>query len=59
MKLLIVEDNISLAEDIQAFLRESGFVAEHVDNLYNAQIKSFIYKYEVSGLLVRNVQFSF
>ena len=47
MKLLIVEDNICLAEDIQAFLRESGFVAEHADNLSNAQIKSFIYKYEV------------
>ncbi|MFA8437066.1 MAG: response regulator transcription factor [Marinifilaceae bacterium] len=47
MKLLIVEDNIHLAEDMQAFLHESGYVTEHVSNLREACDKALVYSYEV------------
>ncbi len=47
MKLLIVEDNIHLAEDMQAFLQERGFIVEHARNLMDAIDKALIYDYEV------------
>ncbi|TKG97232.1 response regulator transcription factor [Puteibacter caeruleilacunae] len=47
MKLLIVEDNLLLAEDMQTFLQESGFIVEHTINLTEACEKAFVYDYEV------------
>jgi len=47
MKLLIVEDNIHLADDMQVYLQDNGFIIEHASNLSEAQSKAFVYNYEV------------
>ena len=47
MKLLIVEDNLSLAEEIRSFLEDSGFVIEEANNLDQAYSKVSVYVYEV------------
>lgn len=47
MKLLIVEDNILLADDMQVYLQDNGFIIEHASNLSEAQSKAFVYNYEV------------
>ncbi len=47
MKLLIVEDNLSLASDLEVFLSENGFVVEAAYNLKSAREKLSIYAYDL------------
>ncbi len=47
MKLLIVEDNDSLAADMQTFLTESGFVVEHASRYRTASEKIHEYEYDL------------
>ncbi|MFW5777893.1 MAG: response regulator transcription factor [bacterium] len=47
MKVLIVEDNIELGNDLSDFLKEQGFIAEIADNLAIAKEKCFIYQYDL------------
>ncbi|MFO8021613.1 MAG: response regulator, partial [Perlabentimonas sp.] len=47
MKLLIVEDNLSLASDLEVFLSENGFVVEAAYNLKSAREKLAIYAYDL------------
>ncbi len=48
MKLLIVEDNLHLAQDMQRYLQESGFVAERAATLAEASEKLAIYQYDLT-----------
>jgi len=50
MKLLLVEDNARLAGEIQDFLRENGFVVEHVATFSDACEKIAVYQYD--GVIV-------
>ncbi|MCT4586199.1 MAG: response regulator transcription factor [Carboxylicivirga sp.] len=47
MKLLLVEDNKHLANDMQAFLADSGYIVECVSNLSEALDKISIYDYDL------------
>lgn len=47
MKLLIVEDNIQLANDMQQFLTDNGFVVEIAVTFKEASEKIFIYQYDL------------
>jgi DNA-binding response OmpR family regulator len=47
MKLLFVEDNKQLVEDVSAFLRENGFVTETALNFEEAENKIGIYEYDL------------
>jgi len=47
MKLLIVEDNEQLVEEITAFLRENNFIAEYALTLRNAREKIELYQYDL------------
>ncbi|MFP4557102.1 MAG: response regulator transcription factor [Bacteroidales bacterium] len=47
MKLLIVEDNLELASDLEVFLTENGFVVEAVYNLDSARDRVTIYSYDL------------
>ena len=47
MKLLIVEDNIQLANDMQQFLIDNGFVVEIAVTFKEASEKIFIYQYDL------------
>ncbi len=47
MKLLLVEDNIRLAEDMIQFLVGNGFVVEHAATLQTGFEKINIYQYDV------------
>ena len=47
MKLLVVEDNVELSNDISDFLTESGFVVEVAYNLKTASQKAFDYSYDL------------
>ncbi|MFP4023291.1 MAG: response regulator transcription factor [Thiohalospira sp.] len=47
MKLLIVEDNFQLADDLSRFLNENGFLAEIADTLELAKEKVELYHYEL------------
>jgi DNA-binding response OmpR family regulator len=47
MKLLLVEDNIELAEDIIKFLSDNGFITEHVKTLFEASDKISVYQYDL------------
>lgn len=47
MKLLIVEDNLRLAQDMQKFLVENGFVVERAATLAEARKKVGIYQYDL------------
>ncbi|KAA0221559.1 DNA-binding response regulator [candidate division KSB1 bacterium] len=47
MKLLIVEDNLHLARDMQQFLHDRGFVIEHVTTLHAASEKISTYQYDL------------
>lgn len=47
MKLLLVEDNIKLAEDIIQFLTDNGFVMEHAVSLFEARDKVAVYEYDL------------
>jgi DNA-binding response OmpR family regulator len=47
MKLLVVEDNVELSNDISDFLTESGFVVEVAYNLKTASQKAFEYSYDL------------
>ena len=47
MKLLLVEDNKHLANDMQAFLADSGYIVECVSNLSEALDKIGIYDYDL------------
>lgn len=47
MKLLIVEDNYQLADDLSRFLTENGFVMEIANTLANAINKISVYDYEL------------
>lgn len=46
MKILIIEDNINLADDIKQFLTDSNFVVEHAENFKHAEEKIALYKYD-------------
>lgn len=47
MKLLIVEDNAELSDDLANFLTDNGFVVEVAYNLSTAQQKVFDYSYDL------------
>lgn len=47
MKLLLVEDNICLANDMRHFLVNNGFVVEHVVTLQEGIDKVNIYDYDI------------
>lgn len=47
MKLLIVEDNLSLASDLELFLSENGFIVETAYDLKSAREKLAIYAYDL------------
>jgi DNA-binding response OmpR family regulator len=47
MKLLIVEDNIELSNDLGAFFAENGFVVESAYSLHSAQQKAYDYSYDI------------
>lgn len=47
MKILVVEDNIELANDLSAFFKENGFLTERAFNLNSAQQKVHDYKYDI------------
>jgi len=47
MKLLIVEDNFQLADDLSRFLTEQGFIVEISDTLESARSKIELYDYEL------------
>ncbi len=47
MKLLVVEDNVELSNDISDFLTETGFVVEVAYNLKTASQKAFEYSYDL------------
>lgn len=47
MKLLLVEDNIELAEDVIKFLSENGFITEHAISFFEASDKISIYQYDL------------
>ena len=47
MKLLLVEDNIHLADDMVQFLVNSGFVVEHVGTLTEGLEKINLYHYDM------------
>jgi len=50
MKILIVEDNLNLADDIRQFLTDSNFIVEHAENLKYAEEKIALYKYDAAIL---------
>ncbi|HKJ68968.1 MAG TPA: response regulator transcription factor [bacterium] len=47
MKLLIVEDNEQLVEDMERFLEESGYVVECAINYEDASEKLWLYSYDL------------
>ena len=47
MKLLIVEDNFQLADDLSRFLVENGFIVETVHSLLLAKDKTSVYNYDL------------
>lgn len=47
MKLLIVEDNFQLADDLSRFLAENGFVVEMANTLTEAKEKVSVYDYDL------------
>ncbi|MFO7843793.1 MAG: response regulator transcription factor [Bacteroidales bacterium] len=47
MKLLIVEDNFQLADDLSRFLSEHGFIVEISETLESARGKIELYDYEL------------
>ena len=47
MKLLIVEDNFQLADDLSKFLAENGFVVEIANTLTDAKDKVSVYDYDL------------
>ncbi len=46
MKLLLVEDNLNLAEDIQKFLISNGYLVEHAPTLLSGSEKIAVYSYD-------------
>ncbi|MEH0157066.1 response regulator transcription factor [Limibacter armeniacum] len=47
MKILLVEDNLTLAEDLLVFVKENGFMAEHVESLTDAKERTALYTYDL------------
>ena len=47
MKLLLVEDNVRLADDMVHFLATSGFLVEHAATLRQALEKIYVYHYDI------------
>jgi len=47
MKLLVVEDNHALANDLSEFFTTNGFVTETAFNLTQAREKAFVYAYDL------------
>ena len=47
MKLLLVEDNIRLADDMFQFLKSSGFLVEHAATLGEALERTNVYHYDM------------
>lgn len=47
MKLLIVEDNFQLADDLARFLTENGFIVETADSISKAKDKISVYEYDL------------
>lgn len=48
MKILLVEDNKLLAQDIKHFLKDSGILVEAVGNLTDAKEKIALYNYDIA-----------
>lgn len=46
MKILLVEDEIDLAESISAYLTAEGYLCEHADDYLNAEEKISLYEYD-------------
>lgn len=46
MKLLLIEDETSLAKSIKHYLEENDFVCEHVNNIFDASEKTEMYNYD-------------
>ncbi len=47
MKLLLVEDNQILADDLSDFLKENGFLVEHAADLQSASERVSLYEYDL------------
>jgi DNA-binding response OmpR family regulator len=47
MKLLLVEDNLRLAEDMSSFMVTNGFIVEHAATLCESINKTDIYQYDL------------
>lgn len=47
MKLLLVEDNTRLAEEIRQFLSEQGYLIEHAASVLEASEKIAVYQYDL------------
>ena len=47
MKLLLVEDNLRLAEDMSSFMVTNGFIVEHAASLCESINKTDIYQYDL------------
>lgn len=50
MKLLLIEDNLDLAEDLAEYLREENFVLETATSLEQAREKFMLYEYDLAIL---------
>jgi DNA-binding response OmpR family regulator len=47
MKVLVVEDNPELSQNIKSYLQQAGYVTELVSNLNNGMEKLYAYQYDV------------
>jgi DNA-binding response OmpR family regulator len=47
MKLLIIEDNVDLSNDLSAFFIENGFIVETADDISSALQKLYVYNYDI------------
>ncbi len=47
MKILIVEDNADLAENMQSYLRKEGHICEVAENIWSAEQRLSAYQYDV------------
>ncbi len=47
MKILIIEDNLQLAADIEEYLQEQRFVTSHAKTFQEASEKTELYKYDL------------
>lgn len=50
MKLLLIEDNRQLVEDVTEYLKEQGFVVEMASSMAQAREKFLVYEYDLAIL---------